>query len=61
LFYSELYQLYKSKVPIEILEFDTAITNKYKYRGKLNDCINGRGGTDYKDVVDYYNNKNVDK
>lgn len=55
-FFSEIYHIYKSGVDIEVVEFDTRITHKFIYKGSQHKFqINGRGGTDVTEVMDYYN------
>lgn len=54
-FFSELEHLHKSGVSIDVVEFDTRIQNKFVYKGKDAKIeIHGRGGTDAKEVFNYY-------
>jgi predicted metal-dependent peptidase len=59
-FFNEIYHIYKTGTVITILEADIKITNQYKFKGKFNEYITGRGGTDFTDVIEFYNkNKNI--
>jgi len=59
-FYNEIYHIYKTGTTVTIVEADTKITNKYNFKGKFNDYITGRGGTDFTEVIKYYNtNRNL--
>ena len=40
---------------VTIVECDADIHKIYEYKGKFDGMITGRGGTDFKPVVDYYN------
>ncbi len=53
-FFSEIKHIYKTGVDVTVLEFDTQIQNNFKYKGKQEIQINGRGGTDATCVIEYY-------
>lgn len=56
-FFSEIDHLHKSGVTVDILEFDTCITNKFTYKNKNQKIeICGRGGTDITEAWLYYLN-----
>lgn len=54
-FFSELYHIWKQGVEIFVVECDTAIHNKYFYRGKPPTVVSGRGGTDFNAPLAYAN------
>ena len=54
-FFSEIYHIYKTGAMVTIVECDASIHRIYEYKGKFDGKITGRGGTDFKPVVDYYN------
>lgn len=54
-FFSEIYHIYKTGAMVTIVECDASIHRVYEYKGKFDGKITGRGGTDFKPVVDYYN------
>ena len=56
-FFTEIDHLHKSGITVDILEFDTRITNKFTYKNrnqKIEIC--GRGGTDVSEAWNYYSN-----
>lgn len=53
-FFSEITHIYKAGADVTILECDAAISAKYKFTGKWDGKIHGRGGTDFQPVIDYY-------
>ena len=57
-FFSEITHIYKAGARITILECDSKISANYEYTGKWDGTIHGRGGTDFKPVIDYYR-KNI--
>ena len=59
-FFSEINHIYRAGANIEIIECDTRITNQYKYTGKFDGNVTGRGGTYFEPVVDYYNKHRKD-
>lgn len=50
-FMNEIYWIYKNGAHIQMLECDCAITKQYRYKGKWNGQITGRGGTDLEPVL----------
>ena len=54
-FFSEIYHIYKTGSMVTIVECDADIHKIYEYKGKFDGKITGRGGTDFKPVIDYYN------
>jgi predicted metal-dependent peptidase len=54
-FFSEIRWIYKSKAEILIVECDTVIGKKWKYKGKFPGEITGRGGTDFNAPIIYAN------
>lgn len=54
-FFSEIHHIYKCGGSIDILEFDYSIQRIYPYKGKWDGSISGRGGTDFKEIIDYFN------
>lgn len=53
-FFSEINHIYKSGVSVTVAECDTQIQNIFKYEGKKDINISGRGGTELSPVIDYY-------
>ena len=53
-FFSEITHIYKAGARITILECDSKISANYEYTGKWDGTVHGRGGTDFKPVIDYY-------
>lgn len=54
-FFSEIYHIHKSGLQITIVEFDHKIQDIWQYKGNLKNIpIKGRGGTDAKEVIEYY-------
>lgn len=54
-FFSEIYHVWKSGADVDIVEFDTRVQQQYHYKGKTPIEVQGRGGTDFRPFVDYYN------
>lgn len=54
-FFSEIYHLKKNNLNITIAETDAKINKIYEYTGKCPEYVEGRGGTDFKELFDYYN------
>lgn len=54
-FFTEIQHLYKSGVQVDVVEFDTRIHTKFRYKGPKEIPINGRGGTDATEVFKLYN------
>jgi predicted metal-dependent peptidase len=59
-FMNEIYHIYKTGVDITIIQCDTQIQSIEPYKGKLVLEINGRGGTQFSPVLEYFN-ANADK
>lgn len=59
-FQNELHHMHKTGHTIEIIVCDTIIQDQYIYNPKKPMSIKGRGGTNFKPVVDYYQ-KNLKK
>lgn len=57
-FFSEITHIYKAGARITILECDSKISANYEYTGKWDGTVHGRGGTDFRPVIDYYR-KNI--
>ena len=53
-FFSEINHIYKTGVSVTVVECDTKIQNVFKYEGKEDINISGRGGTELSPVVNYY-------
>jgi predicted metal-dependent peptidase len=45
-FFNEIRWLHKKGVKITVFEADTVVTRSYKFRGKFDGTVTGRGGTD---------------
>ena len=54
-FMNEIHHIYKAGVDITIVQCDTSIRSIETYRGKNEIQVNGRGGTEFDPVLDYYN------
>lgn len=54
-FFSEINHIRKAGVTIDLIQCDSEITSISPYTGKIPE-ITGRGGTDFKPIIDYYNN-----
>ena len=54
-FFGEINHIYKAGGQVTVCECDAAIQRIYSYKGKFDGKITGRGGTDFKPMVDYYN------
>lgn len=54
-FFSEINHIYRSGVEVTVVECDTQINNIFKYTGKHNIKIGGRGGTILNPIIEYYN------
>ena len=54
-FFSEINHIYRAGADIDICECDTQIGCVYKYTGKWNGSISGRGGTSLDPPVQYFN------
>ena len=54
-FFSEINHICKSNVDVDICECDTRIARIYKYTGKWDGTISGRGGTYFDPPIQYFN------
>lgn len=54
-FMSEIHHIYKAGVDITIVQCDTRIRSIAEYKGKNELKVNGRGGTEFDPVLEYYN------
>ena len=54
-FMNEIHHIYKAGVDITIIQCDTSIRSIEAYRGKNDLKVQGRGGTEFDPVLDYYN------
>jgi predicted metal-dependent peptidase len=54
-FMNEIHHIYKAGVDITIVQCDTSIRSIETYRGKNEIQVNGRGGTEFDPVLEYYN------
>lgn len=54
-FMNEIHHIYKAGVDITIVQCDTSIRSIEAYRGKNDLKVQGRGGTEFDPVLDYYN------
>lgn len=54
-FFSEINHILRANVDVDICECDTGIGRIYKYTGKWDGSISGRGGTDFTAPIEYFN------
>jgi predicted metal-dependent peptidase len=54
-FMSEIYHIYKCGVDITIIQCDTTIRSIEPYKGKFEMAVQGRGGTEFDPVLEYFN------
>jgi predicted metal-dependent peptidase len=54
-FMSEIYHIYKCGVDITIVQCDTIIRSIEPYNGKFEMKVQGRGGTEFDPVLEYFN------
>jgi predicted metal-dependent peptidase len=54
-FMSEIYHIYKCGVDITVVQCDTQIKSIEPYKGKFEMNIQGRGGTEFDPVLEYFN------
>jgi predicted metal-dependent peptidase len=54
-FMSEIYHIYKCGVDITIVQCDTTIKSIEPYKGKFEMAVQGRGGTEFDPVLEYFN------
>ena len=57
-FMSEIHHIYKAGVDITIVQCDTQIRSVAEYKGKNELKVQGRGGTYFDPVLEYYNENN---
>jgi predicted metal-dependent peptidase len=53
-FMSEIYHIYKCGVDITVVQCDTVIRSIEPYKGKFEMGVQGRGGTEFEPVVEYF-------
>ena len=54
-FMSEVYHIYKCGVDITVVQCDTMIKSIEPYTGKFEMAVQGRGGTEFDPVLEYFN------
>lgn len=54
-FFSEIHHVWKAGADVTIIENDAAIGRIYKYNGKWDGTVTGRGGTVFDEAVKWYN------
>jgi predicted metal-dependent peptidase len=54
-FMSEIYHIYKCGVDITVIQCDTTIRSIEPYKGKFEMAVQGRGGTEFDPVLEYFN------
>jgi predicted metal-dependent peptidase len=54
-FMSEIYHIYKCGVDITVIQCDTMIRSVEPYKGKFEMAVQGRGGTEFDPVLEYFN------
>ena len=54
-FMSEIYHIYKCGVDITVIQCDTSIKSIEPYKGKFEMAVQGRGGTEFDPVLEYFN------
>ena len=54
-FMSEIYHIYKCGVDITVVQCDTMIRSIEPYKGKFEMGVQGRGGTEFDPVLEYFN------
>lgn len=54
-FISEIYHIYKAGAGVDVIECDAQIHRIYPFKGTFDGKFTGRGSTDFKPVIDYYN------
>lgn len=59
-FISEIYHIWKAGAQVDVIECDAAIHRMYQFKGTFDGKFTGRGGTDFKPVIDYYNKSKKD-
>ena len=54
-FMSEIFHIYKCGVDITVVQCDTSIRSIEPYKGKFEMVVQGRGGTEFDPVLEYFN------
>ena len=54
-FMNEIHHIYKAGVEITIIQCDTIIRSIEAYKGKFEMTVQGRGGTEFNPVLEYFN------
>lgn len=54
-FISEIYHIWKAGAGVDVIECDARIHRIYPFKGTFDGTFTGRGDTDFKPVIDYYN------
>jgi len=54
-FFQEVHHIWKQGVEVMVVECDVEIHNKYLYKGRAPDKINGRGGTAFNAPIEFAN------
>ena len=54
-FMSEIFHIYKCGVDITVVQCDTMIRSIEPYKGKFEMAVQGRGGTEFDPVIEYFN------
>lgn len=57
-FMNEMHHIYKAGVDITVIQCDTQIKSIEPYRGELDLKVQGRGGTEFDPVIEYFNENN---
>jgi predicted metal-dependent peptidase len=59
-FFGELFHLWRAGAEIDVVECDTRITNRYAYKGRTPEAVQGRGGTDFNEPLELANTEHPD-
>lgn len=54
LFFSEIFNIWKTGINVTIVECDTKIQKIIPYKGQYSLEVKGRGGTELHEVIEYY-------
>lgn len=54
-FFNEIYYVWKTGADVTIIENDAAIGRIYQYKGKFDGKVTGRGGTQFEEAVEWFN------
>jgi predicted metal-dependent peptidase len=60
LFFNEIHHLWKAGAEIDVVECDTVIHQRYKYKGVTPEIVQGRGGTDFTQPLELANRERPD-